>query len=289
MNCRRFALGVGLVTGFALAGSLQAQDRQVLARSRQVRGEENLRVSVEFASGFVALRPSVAGMLYQAEMTYDADHFDAKIRYDASARRLNVSLSTRGTDAAIDVDEDSPQRLGLALAPDVPIDLEMTMGATASDIELGGIALRWAEITTGASETTIQFSEPNTIACERFETSVGAARLTIENLGNAGCARMEVRGGVGDLTVDLTGSWGTQRNRLSITVGLGQLTIRIPTGLGVRVNLDRFLASFDRVGFSRQGGYYISDGYDSAPTKLDVDIEAVFGNVDVVWLDGRGR
>jgi len=37
------------------------------------------------------------------------------------------------------------------------------------------------------------------------------------------------------------------------------------------------------------GRYYVSDGYDSAPMKLDVEIDAVFGDIDVVWLDGRGR
>jgi len=289
MVLRRLALGVAVLAAVGVARRLEAQDWQVIAQSRQARSESNLQVSVRFASGHVTLKPGLPGALYQTEMRYDANDFVPNVRYDASSRRLRVSLSTDDTDADIDVDTDSPQRLLLTLPRDIPVNLNMELGATASDIELGGVALEQADIKIGASEATISFSESNPIACERFEVVMGAAQLYVDHLGNAGCARVEVTGGVGELTIDLTGSWFAEGSSLAVKVGLGQVTLRIPRSLGVRVELDRLLAGFDRAGFVRRGSSYLSRDYDGAQAKLDITIHAVFGDVDVVWLDEQQR
>ncbi len=285
MTSRHGALLIAVVAALGTAAAAEAQDWQVLAQSRQARSEDDLRVSVRFASGAVDIRPGAPGLLYRAHMRYDGDHFDPSIRYREGSRRLSVHLSVDDHDADIDVDEDSPQRLELALAPSVPLNLSLDLGATANDIELGGLALKRAELRTGASQTTIRFSTPTTIECERFEVTAGAAELVVDALGNAGCERMEVRGGVGDLTINLRGDRFTSDSRLEVSVGLGQVTLEIPRSLGVRVQLDRLIAGFDRTGFERHGGDFVSENYDRAARRLDIEINAVFGDVDVIWLD----
>ena len=43
------------------------------------------------------------------------------------------------------------------------------------------------------------------------------------------------------------------------------LTIRLPRSVGVRLKVNRFLASFNPAGFAREGEQYVSDGYQAAP------------------------
>ena len=70
-------------------------------------------------------------------------------------------------------------------------------------------------------------------------------------------------------------------------IGIGELKLVLPRDLGVAITLNRFLASFDRSGFTKRGGVYYSDNYASAPTGLNLNIDAAFGGIDVQWLDAR--
>ena len=55
----------------------------------------------------------------------------------------------------------------------------------------------------------------------------------------------------------------------------------------VEVPLDRLLAGFDRAGFERRGRNFVSEGFDRARQTIEIEINAVFGDVDVIWLDPR--
>jgi hypothetical protein len=60
--------------------------------------------------------------------------------------------------------------------------------------------------------------------------------------------------------------------------------MRFPSHLGVAVTLERFLATFDRSGFIKRGDVYYSSNYDEAAAKLKLDIHAVLGDINVVWV-----
>jgi hypothetical protein len=68
-------------------------------------------------------------------------------------------------------------------------------------------------------------------------------------------------------------------------MGLGSLTLRVPRGLGVRVDREGFLAGFDGEGLIKRGSVYYSENYESARHHLNVDLEAALGSVRVVWVD----
>jgi hypothetical protein len=168
----------------------------------------------------------------------------------------------------------------------VPTDLRMTFGVARAEIELGGVALSKASVETGASETTIRFSQANHVDCSRIDLKAGAARIALEGLGNSRCQRVEVAGGAGDITLDFTGGWLEGAHmRVEAKIGLGQLTLVFPQELGVRVDLDRFLVSFDKAGFVKQGSNWYSPNYEGAVAQADLTIDAVFGDIDVVWVN----
>ena len=68
-------------------------------------------------------------------------------------------------------------------------------------------------------------------------------------------------------------------------MAVGELTLRLPRNVGVRLELDRFLASFDPAGLVRTGNAFQSSGYEQAERRLDIEVTTAVGGVEVEWRD----
>jgi hypothetical protein len=275
------------IAGLAVAatvGSAAAQSYTTVNESRRLDNTEPMAVKVEFAVGRFQLRPATRTQLYHVSLTYADDAFQPEIVYRPEGRTLDIGLAGHGHGDSKDFD-DNRQRLDVALSPAVPLDLDLQFGAIKADLEFGDLSVRRAHIKTGASETTIGFSAPNRIQCETLELEVGAADFEATQLGNSRCRLISLKGAVGQMTLDFTGDWvAGSDTKVSVSVGLGEVRLRLPDQLGVRFNVDRFLAKVDRSSFIKRGSAYYSRNYDSAATKIDIDVGAAFGNIEVDWV-----
>ena len=279
----------GLVAVAALwaVTSASAQTLRTLTSARQLHGETQLDVDVRYAVGQLTLQPGSAGDLYRMDLKYDEDQFVPVREYDPDAGVLRLGLrSVRGHTTIRGRHHDDVPSLDLALTPEVPLTLRFEVGAAEANVELGGLQLRRLAYKTGASESHVHFSRPNRADCDAMVFEVGAAEFTASDLGNANCRRMSFQGGVGDVTLDFSGAWRTSADA-SVKVGLGSLKLQLPRDLGVAITLNRFLASFDQEGFTKRGGVWYSDNYDSARIRLTLYVSASFGGVDVQWVDDR--
>lgn len=276
------------LAGLALVGieGAPAQEYRTTSASRQYRGEDDLRVLVEFGVGRFRLGPGPDALLYRMNLRYDARAFDPVTEYDAARRRLRVGVEGRNLRGdRINYPERPEQQLELQLSPSVPASLDLFFGAGTAEVDLGGLSLRGAEIKGGASESIVRFSTPNRIACDRLSFEVGAIDLKVTQLGNARCSRIELKGAAGSLTLDFTGEWPENAaTQVAIAVGLGAVRLRVPEELGVEVSVERFLTSFDRSGLRRRGDRYYSANYEGASAKLLLDIKAAIGSVEIEWV-----
>jgi hypothetical protein len=275
----RIALAL-TITALALLAPRPArgQDWRTTSYARQVSGEENLRVDVQYGAGKLNIAPAAAGTLYRANLRYDADAFTPKVTYANSRVRFGFESSNgRGHNLKDGL-------LDLRLSPDVPVELELAFGAADATIELGGIRIRSAEIQTGASRTVLNVSSPNQELCRLFQVEVGAARFEARGLGNLNAQRFSLKGGVGEVTLDFTGDWKQDLNA-SVEMGLGSLTLRVPTGLGVRISKNGMLASFDSQGLTKRGDVYYSEDWENADHKLSLELDASLGSIKVEWVD----
>ncbi|MBI3983611.1 MAG: hypothetical protein HY337_11925 [Gemmatimonadetes bacterium] len=276
------ALAVSVLT----AAGLTAQDMRLSSASRQRGAEPDINVHVRFGVGRFQLKPGREDALYRARLQYDAEAFEPIMRYDPLARRMTMGIEGlnrhgRGWDR----DNPPEQWLNVELSPAVPADLELEFGAGTADVELGGLSVRRAHIKVGAAESVIRFSEPNRVTCEALTFEAGAIDLKTEHLGNARCGRIEFKGAAGDITLDLTGAWPENSvTELDVTSALSAVTLLLPERLGVSVEMDRFLASFDRAGLRKRGNRYYSASYDTASAKLNVDVKTGIGSVEVRWV-----
>lgn len=268
----------------ALAGTpLAAQTLRTLAGNRQIAGHDRLNVRVQFAAGRLTVGRDETGVLYRARVVYDEDRFEPMLDYSPGDHRLMVGVNglkgVRGSDH-----KGMKQELRLDVSPRVPVRFDIKFGAGEAELDLGGLNLTRAEINTGATDATVRFSTPTTGRCGDLTIHVGAAEFKTEQLGNSRCERFEVMGGVGDLTLDFTGDWGSQpRPRADISVGLGSLTLRLSRTVGVQIDIARVFSSFDQSGLIKWDGAYYSPNFDSATTKLRLNVKSALGSVNVEW------
>ena len=272
---------VTLVMGLCVVDAAQAQNRRTVTMSRQVEDEQNVEVDVQYGAGRFSVGPAESGVLYHMQIEYDEDVFRPIAEYQD--RSLQIGTESLGRHFWFGRDRGAGE-MELALSRDVAMDLNMDFGAVQADIDLGGIRLTRLEINTGASQTQIDISEPNSEAMSRASMDVGAAEFTVRNLGNLNTEVIEIDAGIGEIDLDFTGDW-RQNARVSVDMGLGSLVLRFPRGLGVRLVKDTFLTSLDSEGLVKRGDAYYSLDYDDAEYQITVNIDAAFGSIRVAWVN----
>jgi len=275
---RRKTIMVALLLCAGAVQAAQAQSIRTVTMSRQLEDDSEVEVSVEYTAGRFSVRSVDEGLLYRMNLRYDEDRYEPVAEY--SGHRLDVGVES--VRRSLGRNRESGE-LELELARGVPMDLDLEFGAVQADLDLGGLALTDLELTTGASESTIDISEPNRVQMGTALFEVGAAEFTVHRLGNLNAESIEIDAGVGSLVVGLDGDW--QRNAdLAIDMGLGALELHVPEGLGVRLRKDSFLTALDSEGLVKRGDTYESLDWDDAEHRVNIELDAAFGSVKVVWI-----
>jgi hypothetical protein len=271
------------------AAPVSAQSWRTITSARQAHGERELSVNVQYGAGRFTLAPGNTDELYRMEMRYDEEKFTPLREFDADGGTLRLGLRNVDGSRGIRVSlgdrrrNSPPPSLNLELTPDIPLSLNLQLGAVEADVELGGLAMRRIHYSTGASETHLRFSRPNPMTCDELTLEAGASQFTADDLANANCSRVEFRGGVGEVTLDFGGTWRRSMTA-RVDVGIGALNLKLPRDVGVSVRLNRFLASFDAAGFEKRNNVYYSANFNSARYRLLLEVNASIGGVDVAWV-----
>jgi hypothetical protein len=262
------------------ASTAQSQTWRTLDVSRQLRDSSAHHILVRYGAGRFSLQPTSDPVLYSMQLRYDEERTTPMHEYDAGDRSVMLGVSQQSVRWARNMRAKNAGEMRLGLSRDVPLDLELELGATEARVDAGGLTLNNLRIQTGAASAALDFSAPNRARMRHLDIQLGAADFKILNLGNANVASVRVDGGVGGVNLDFGGE---VREDVSVeaNVALGKLTLRLPEDVGVRVELQRLLASFDHPGLRKRGGAYYSENWDSAPVRVRVRAETVFGAVEI--------
>ncbi|HEV2291690.1 MAG TPA: hypothetical protein VGR60_07605 [Gemmatimonadales bacterium] len=266
-----------------LATPLHAQTMRAFEASHRRGDARSLAVRVDFNAGSLHLAAARPGDLYRMRLAFDAERFAPVARYSAADGHLLLGTTPAGeTGFRVVGQRQLAQQASVALAPDVPLTLEINIGAGLGDIDLGGLELSSASIRTAASRTTVTVSTPNPGHCSTLDLDAGASELSTDRLGNARCANIRFQGGVGKVTLDLTGAW-TDALRVQARMALGELHLLLPKDAGVEIMLDRTLTTFEPVGFTRKGTTYTSANFASARRTIRIDVSTAVGGIVTEW------
>jgi hypothetical protein len=285
MTARALALSAAIISVIAVAEAspLSAQAMRDFSAARQRHGATRLIVRLDFAAGAVDLRPGRGDDLYRYDVRYDADRFSPLVDFDASASSVALGLrNIGGAGLRVSNRQQLQQAASVQLSPDVALAVEASLGAVEGDLELGGLRLTDLRLSTGASRTTVRFSRPNRVRCTSALFLARATELSVESLGNSRCGRVVLKGTMGSVLLDLSGGW-QNGDSLDLALTVGELTLRVPRSVGLRVTADRFLASFPDEGWTRSGAELLSPGYANASRKLNLMLAANVGSVRFDW------
>ena len=275
-----------IIAGIALAVGTERLKR-IIERTT----EKSISVNIDFGAGTLKLSKASAGKIVEASLEYDPDKVKPRINYDLM-----------GTKGKLQVDMKSPYRKDdginfnypdlkkndwdLKLSTEIPLTLDLDLGASKSDLDFSGMQITDCKISTGASETSLRFDTPNPVRMSLLKIEAGIAKFRASNLANANFDRFKFDGGVGSYTLDFRGELN-HRTDIAIEVGLGSTTILIPKRFGVKLISDgSFLSSvsFDRMQKIRSD-VYVNDQYGKTESELVINLDTGIGSVNLEWVE----
>ena len=280
----RAALTLGLCLW---AGAAQAQTMRPFGTFRQLHGETRLNARIEYGAGSLRVEPGLPGELYRMTLSYDEDRFVPVSDFDASSRTVVLGLRAAGQGGVRVVSSNQLRQLAtIALSPRADLALDLSLGAADADVELGGLRISDLDLKIGASRATVRFSRPNGMRCRHAAFSAGAAQVSVFGLGNSRCDEIEFEGGMGKVLLDFSGAW-TSSAHVEVKMAMGEITLRLPRRVGIRLAMDKFLSSFESAGLVRRGDSFVSPNYDTAEHRLDLDLTTAMGGVNVEWAEQK--
>jgi hypothetical protein len=266
-----------------LVGAVAQGDPQwrSLDVSRQLRDSVPQRIKVQYGAGRVDVRGTDAALLYGMHLRYDELRAAPLHRYDPEQHSTVLGLEPRSVNARVSSGPRTESgELRLLVPRAVPLDLDLEFGGAEAMLELGGLSLQSLRLECGATDATLGFTTPNRTHMRELDVDVGAASFTALHLGNANADQIRVRGGMGAIDLDFSGSW--QRDLTVLTrVGIGKTTLRVPDDVGVRLEIQRVAAGFDHEGMVKRDDAWYSRNWDTAPRKLRIRAETVFGALEL--------
>lgn len=249
--------------------------------------ERPIQLRIGFGAGELNLEPGAEGALAEGTASYDIEQLAPEYSISGGEVLLSSGDVENLDDFNFNFDfsenpfatgfDDVDNRWDLALAAE-PMSLDIAGGAYRGRAELGGLALTELSISSGASDLEVSFSEPNQVEMETLRVSTGASSTSLSGLANARFGRLRFAGGAGDFTLDFTGDL-VRDGDVTVDAALSSITLVIPEGIPVELDVDGALANVDvPAGFSRSGGVYIQEG--SGPS-LTISVELGAGDLQV--------
>ena len=258
-----------------LAGEVTTSTRSV-----PLDDAKSVLVQIDFGVGEIDLGKSAEGQLLEAAFTSDMEDVEARVDYRRRGERGLLDLSTDYEEGRLPHDFKNEWDVGLA--GNVPLELELDLGAAEGRFDLTDLAITRLELEVGAAECEVWWNRLNAERLSEIKVDAGASSLSMEGLGFAQFDHLRFEGGLGSFELDFSGDW--QRSaEADLEIGLGTLILWVPQDIGVRLVTEKALASVhvDRRFDSRGEGIYESDNYADAAIKLDCYVQVGMGSLEV--------
>jgi hypothetical protein len=165
----------------------------------------------------------------------------------------------------------------------VPISFDVELGVGNGDFDLSGLNVKDFNLSTGASDVSLSFDQPNKSVIDNLNIESGVSKFTGRNLGNANFKRLRFQGGVGAYTLDFNGKLNNEVD-VDVEVGLGVLTLIVPEDVGARIYYEKNWISrldCDRDFHSVADNQYESDNFNSSSGRMNIRIDSGLGSVKI--------
>lgn len=237
-----------LVTGCRQAvGDLQTESHTVEAA-----GAESAVVEINMGAGELEVNGGAAE-LFAGDFTYNIDSWKPTVDYGVNDGSGRLTVSQQGTLDGLPFGNNIRNEWNLRLNDEMPLEIVVRFGAGEGRLNLASLNLTSLNIEGGA----------------------GTADIV---LGGSPLESLNISSGVGETTLDLTGEWENDLNA-TITGGVGELTLRLPTDVGVRIETQTGLGDVVADGFSQNGDVYTNNVYGESAVTLNISVTGGVGEI----------
>jgi hypothetical protein len=215
---------------------------------------DTVRAYIRMGAGELKIDNGADGLM-EADFTYNVPDWRPEVEYEVSNGEGRLTVRQPNTDD-ITLDSNIRYEWDLRFAENVPLDLRVECGAGEHDIDLAGLDVTELDVKLGAGDVEIDLSD------------------------NESLSRLEFDIGAGSANINLDGPWADDVD-VDIQGGVGQTKLRLPSDVGVRVDVTRGIGDIDVSGLYRQGNAYVNDAYDESDVTMEVNIQAGIGRIEL--------
>jgi hypothetical protein len=216
-------------------------------------------LEILMGAGELYVRPGAENALLQGTVSYNVEEFAPHIITENGYIQLRQGEEESGEYTFPDISGNVENTWDLLLG-DEAMELILTVGASRSDIELGGLAIDNLRVTQGASDFDLSFSEANQVEMSTLRFTGGASDAELNKLANANARDLFFTGGAGRYTLDFSGDLQDDMY-VKIEAGLGEVIIIVPAGTAATAEFEGALADVDaHDDWHRSGDTYTLEG-----------------------------
>ena len=240
--------------------------------------EQVTDLTLAFGAGTLKINPGATEALVNGTATYNVADFKPEIKIEGD--NILIEQGDLNLSGFPSFDENIKNEWDFMLSED-PLDLTIKAGAYVGRYELGGLSLKQLEISDGASDVSLSFSEPNRIEMDTLRYNTGASSITLEKLANANFSQMIFRSGAGSYRLDFSGELQREAN-VDIESGISSLVIIIPVDVNAEVTVTGGMSNVQTSESWKQSGDTYTQTGDGPQLKITIQMGA--GNLEL-----RGR
>jgi len=217
---------------------------------------DTLRADIRMGVGEIEIAGG-SDELMEAEFNFNVDELEPQFAYDVSGSKGELTIEHEDTnDIPVGDYDDVRSEWILQFNNDVPINMNLTLGASKSWLDFQDMALTNLNIEMGAGDAEIW-------------------------LGDNDLRELDIEMGAGELTIDMTGNW-EQDLSAEITAGVGHLTVYLPRDVGVVIEVEMGVASLETSGLDQDGSKYSNDVYGDSDVTLRLEIQGGVGRIELI-------
>jgi hypothetical protein len=245
---------LALLAMTACSQGARVGDLQTRTEAIELGDAESVTVDIRMGAGELQVSGGASDLL-EATYTYNVEELDPGATYSNGNLTIQDKDVKAGIGSLFDLDE-YRNEWDLRFNEDVPMEMQIDTGAGRSDLKLGNLALTRLDINSGAGDVDLDLDGSQSLT--RFDYDMGA----------------------GDSTLDLSGDW---QNDLDATIrgGVGKLTLRLPSAVGVRLDINAGVGSINASGLTKDGDIYTNAPYGESDVKLIIGIDAGVGEINL--------
>jgi hypothetical protein len=248
------AIIVGLFAATGCAGEARVGDLQTESQTVEMDGAGPVSVEIDIGAGELDVSGG-SDELLEATFTYNVEELNPEATYSNGKLVVRHDDVKEGIGTFLDLD-DYRNEWDLRLNEDVPMDISINLGAGRTTLDLGSLALSELDINAGAGDIELDLSDSQSL--NRLDFNMGA----------------------GELTLDLTGDWQDDLDA-AIKGGVGEINLKLPSGVGVRIVVDTGIGGVDISGLTKDGDTYTNDAYGDSEVTLRIDIDGGIGQINL--------